>query len=97
MNHTTTLRYFSQWSSSISAARAAGIAFNMGETGSVSCHGKAGVSNTMGAALWQLDYVLYGAVQGMQGVYFHSGSPFYYSAWRAVHYPGIGGPQVYPT
>ncbi len=33
MNHTTTLRYFSQWSSSISAARAAGIAFNMGETG----------------------------------------------------------------
>jgi hypothetical protein len=97
MNHTTTVSYFSQWSTSINAAHAAGLAFNMGETGSVSCHGKAGVSNTVGAALWEMDYVLNGAVLGMQGVYFHMGSPFYYSAWRPVTYPGIGGPEVYPT
>ena len=32
----------------------------MGETGSVSCHGKDGVSNTLGAALWELDYMLHG-------------------------------------
>lgn len=33
----------------------------MGETGSVACHGKFGVSNTLGAALWELDYALSGS------------------------------------
>jgi hypothetical protein len=74
MNHTTTISYFSQWSASIAAAHSVGLAFNMSETGSVSCHGKAGVSNTMGAALWELNYVLHGEVLGTQGVYFHMGS-----------------------
>jgi hypothetical protein len=71
MNYTTTISYFSQWSASIAAAHSVGLAVNMGETGSVSCHGKADVTNTMGAALWELDYVLHGAVLGMHGVYFH--------------------------
>jgi hypothetical protein len=97
MSHTNTVNYFQQWIPSIQAAHAANLNFVMGETASVSCHGKAGVSNTLGAALWELDYVLHGAVLGMQGVYFHNGSPFFYSAWGPVSYPGIGGPEVYPT
>jgi hypothetical protein len=60
----------------------------MGETGSVSCHGKAGISNTLGAALWSIDYVLHGAVLGMNGVYFHQGTAFAYSMWQPVEYGG---------
>lgn len=60
MNHTNTVQYFSQWRGEIAAAQAAGVQFFMGETGSVSCHGKDGVSNTLGAALWEIDYMLHG-------------------------------------
>lgn len=96
MNHTTTVNYFSQWTPSIQAAHSANTLFYMGETGSVSCHGKPGVSNTMGAALWELDYVLNGASIGMDGVFFHMGTPFFYSMWQPVAYNGTAA-TVYPT
>ncbi len=96
MNHTATLNYFSQWKPYIAATHSAGLDYYMGETGSVSCHGKVGVSNTLGAALWQLDYVLNGAILGMKAVNFHMGSPFFYSMWRPVTSKGIP-PTVYPT
>jgi hypothetical protein len=60
MDHITTIQYFSQWQDEVAAAKLAGVPFHMGETGSVSCHGKDGVSNTLGAALWELDYMLHG-------------------------------------
>ena len=60
MSHINTIMYFQQWQIEIAAAQNAGIAFHMGETGSVSCHGKDGVSNTLGAALWEIDYMLHG-------------------------------------
>ncbi|PMD16272.1 glycoside hydrolase family 79 protein [Hyaloscypha hepaticicola] len=96
MNHTTTVNYFTQWIPSIQAAHSVGTLFYMGETGSVSCHGKNGVSNTMGAALWELDYVLNGATIGMDGVFFHMGTPFYYSMWQPVEFNSTAA-TVYPT
>lgn len=96
MNHSSTVSYFQDWVASIKAAHASGFVFNMGETGSVSCHGKDGVSNTVGAALWELDYVLNGATLGMQGVYFHMGTPFFYSMWQPVASGGVPA-RVYPT
>lgn len=96
MDHNSTVSYFKQWEPSIAATRAVGASFHMGETGSVSCHGKDGVSNTLGAALWELDYVLHGAIMGMSGVYFHMGTSFYYSMWQPIDYHGVET-QVYPT
>ncbi|KAK4895502.1 hypothetical protein LTR49_028270 [Elasticomyces elasticus] len=96
MNHSNTLDYFSQWTPEIAASRSAGAKFVMGETGSVSCHGKDGVSNTLGAALWEIDYMLHGAVLGMQGVHFHMGTPFFYSMWQPIAYNGTAA-RVYPT
>ncbi|KAE9366274.1 glycoside hydrolase family 79 protein [Stipitochalara longipes BDJ] len=96
MNHINTIQYFSQWTTEIAAAKSQSISFVMGETGSVSCHGKEGVSNSLGAALWSIDYMLHGAVLGMDSVYFHAGTPFYYSMWQPVVYnntPAI----VWPT
>lgn len=60
MDHIDTIQYFSQWQAEVASAKLAGVPFHMGETGSVSCHGKDGVSNTLGAALWELDYMLHG-------------------------------------
>lgn len=99
MNHSATVDYFKQWIPSIAAAKQAGVPFYMGETGSVSCHGKEGVSNTLGAALWELDYMLNGATLGMSGVYFHAGTPFFYSMWRPVASSFLNGapPAIFPT
>lgn len=96
MNHTTTVSFYNQWIPSIQAAHNANTLFYIGETGSVSCHGKDGVSNTMGAALWELDYVLNGAVLGMDGVFFHMCTPSFYSMWQPVEYNGTAA-RVYPT
>ncbi|EAU39618.1 predicted protein [Aspergillus terreus NIH2624] len=96
MNHTSMVEYFSQWAPEIQAANHVGLHFLMGETGSVSCHGMQGVSNTLGAALWELDYMLHGATIGMSGVYFHMGTPFYYSMWQPVPHNGTAA-TVYPT
>ena len=60
MNHINTIQYFAQWQAEIAAAKLTGVPFFIGETGSVSCHGKNGVSNTLGAALWEIDYMLHG-------------------------------------
>jgi len=60
MNHSSTIQYFSQWQTEVAAAQQAGVPFYLGETGSVSCHGLDGVSNTLGAALWEIDYMLHG-------------------------------------
>jgi hypothetical protein len=86
MNHISTIQYFSQWITEIAAAKTQSIPFVISETGSVSCHGKDGVFNSVGAALWSIDYMLHGAVLGIESVYFHAGTPYYYSMWQPVAY-----------
>jgi hypothetical protein len=54
-----------------SAAARARIPFRLDETGSVSCGGQAGVSNTFGAALWAVDYIARTMSAGMAGINFH--------------------------
>ncbi|KAF2230946.1 glycoside hydrolase family 79 protein, partial [Viridothelium virens] len=96
MSHLHTLEYFSQWTPSIAAATSINASFVMGETGSVSCHGAPNISNTLGAALWEMDYVLHAATLGMRRVHFHNGSPFWYSMWQPVEVNGTA-PRVWPT
>ena len=96
MNHVNTIQYFSQWATEIAAANSIGASFVMGETGSVSCHGAPNVSNTLGAALWEIDYMLHGATLGMKRIHFHNGSPFWYSMWQPVEVNGTA-PRVWPT
>jgi hypothetical protein len=60
--------------------------YRMGETNSFSSHGRAGVSDAFGAALWGIDYMFDNAENGASGVNFHGGAtgmdgskPFYYA------------------
>ena len=37
------------------------------------CHGKPGISDTFGAALWVLNYTLTAAIFGVERMWFHNG------------------------
>ncbi|KAF8802474.1 glycoside hydrolase family 79 protein [Phlegmacium glaucopus] len=63
----------------IAAAHGKGLDYVLGETNSYSCHGAPGVSNTAGAALWTLDYLLFATQLDISRVFFHVGIGFKYS------------------
>ncbi|KAF2670117.1 hypothetical protein BT63DRAFT_454296 [Microthyrium microscopicum] len=85
-NHSTLWLNVSQFIPEIEAADHAGIPFIMGETNSVSCGGRSGISDTFGAALWVVDYVLLAASLGMQKIFFHLGAQSEYSAFTPEPY-----------
>lgn len=58
----------------------------LGETNSISCSGRSGISDTFGAALWAVDYVLMAASIGIPKVYFHLGANSQYSAFTPEPY-----------
>jgi len=98
LNHTKTRSTIGRYRSEIAAAKPIGKKMHMGETGSVACHGKDGVSNTLGAALWELDYALTGAVSGINRFFFHMGQgDFYYSMWEPMGSRSSAAPHIYPT
>ena len=91
LNHINTIETVKTFEPSISAAKSVNAPFFMGETNSAACHGLEGVSDTLGAALWMLDYSLTGATVGMDGLYFHNGVGFPYSTWQPVTINGTAG------
>ncbi|KAI0676340.1 glycoside hydrolase family 79 protein [Trametes maxima] len=68
----------------IAASKAKGLGYIIGETNSAACHGSPGLSNTAGAALWAIDYVLQAATLGVQEVYFHEGIGYTYNFFQPV-------------
>jgi hypothetical protein len=62
----------------ITAADAAKYDYVLGETGSVSCHGKRGVSDTFGNALYMINFMLHGASIGIKRFFFHNGICSFY-------------------
>lgn len=85
-NHTTLWLNVSQYVPQVTAADAANTTLVFGETNSVSCSGRSGISDTFGAALWSTDYVLLAASIGMPKVYFHLGAQSQYSAFTPWPY-----------
>ncbi|KAH8202962.1 hypothetical protein TruAng_002908 [Truncatella angustata] len=85
-NHSVLWQNISQYIPQVAAADAAGSPLVMGETNSVSCSGKSGISDTFGAALWGVDYVLTAASIGFQKIYFHLGAESEYSSFTPIEY-----------
>ncbi|GJE97722.1 glycoside hydrolase family 79 protein [Phanerochaete sordida] len=73
MSHSGIVSYTRQYRSEAAQAHAAGIKYFLGETNSATCGG-GGISPTFGAALWIVDYVLQGALNGVDRLYFHQGT-----------------------
>ncbi|KAI0152618.1 glycoside hydrolase superfamily [Xylariaceae sp. FL1272] len=85
-DHSVLYKNISQYIPEIAAADAAGAPLVIGETNSISCSGKSGISDTFGAALWSIDYVLTAASLGIRKVYFHLGARSEYSAFTPLGY-----------
>lgn len=85
-NHTVLWQNVSQYIPQVAAAEAAHSALVIGETNSVSCGGRSGISDTFGAALWGVDYVLMAASLGMPKVFFHLGAQSEYSSFVPIRY-----------
>ncbi|KAI0450777.1 glycoside hydrolase superfamily [Xylaria acuta] len=85
-NHGVLWQNVSQYIPQVAAADAAGAPLVMGETNSASCSGRSGISDTFGAALWGVDYVLTAASLGIRKVYFHLGARSEYSAFTPLAY-----------
>jgi hypothetical protein len=64
-------------------ARASGIPFRMDELGSVSCGGKAGISNAFAASLWATDYIAHSLQSGVAGINLE-GNPAYCLGYSPV-------------
>ncbi|KAF9472125.1 glycoside hydrolase family 79 protein [Pholiota conissans] len=79
MTKSTIRSNLTQFSPDVAATQAKGLDFVLGETNSYSCHGAPGVSNTAGAALWTLDYLLFASQLGILRVFFHEGIGFKYN------------------
>lgn len=85
-NHTVLWLNVSQYVPQVAAADAANTPLVFGETNSISCSGRSGISDTFGAALWATDYVLMAASIGMPKVFFHLGAQSQYSAFTPEPY-----------
>ncbi|KAK7060146.1 hypothetical protein VNI00_000910 [Paramarasmius palmivorus] len=73
MGHAGIVSYTRKYSTDASAVHNAGKRYFLGETNSATCGG-GGISPTFGAALWIVDYVLQGALNGVERLYFHQGT-----------------------
>lgn len=77
------------------------MTYVIGETNSISCQGRDGVSNVFGTALWYLDYTLFIAsnISAVGGMYFHMGTPYRYSLWApyegATNHSALVRPSYY--
>lgn len=85
-NHSVLWQNISQYIPQVAAADVAGAPLVMGETNSVSCSGKSGISDTFGAAIWGVDYVLTAASIGFEKIYFHLGAESEYSSFTPISY-----------
>ncbi|TGJ86267.1 hypothetical protein E0Z10_g2495 [Xylaria hypoxylon] len=85
-DHSVLWKNVSQYIPQVAAADAAGAPLVIGETNSASCSGKSGISDTFGAALWGVDYVLTAASIGIEKVYFHLGARSEYSSFTPLPY-----------
>lgn len=64
-----------------------GIPLIMGEANSLYNQGRPGLSNSFGAALWNIDFALYCAARNIQRVHMHMGTNYRYASWQPIETP----------
>ncbi|ORX97555.1 hypothetical protein BCR34DRAFT_548540 [Clohesyomyces aquaticus] len=60
------------------------LPYILGETNSLYNQGAAGLSNSFGAALWNLDFALQCAATSIRQIYMHMGTDYRYASWQPV-------------
>ncbi len=80
----------------ISLAHTDGGSYRVDEMGSVTCNGRAGVSDTMASALWALDALFYMDSQGVDGANLHSYPGSSNGLFDLAQVNGTWGATVHP-
>ncbi|KAH7928232.1 glycoside hydrolase family 79 protein [Leucogyrophana mollusca] len=91
VNHTRLAEYLDLWQPRIHSVREqlGPDSFVIGEFNSVSCSGRANVSNTFGQAMWLLDTTLYAASINVSRVYVHQGGPLALQSSTQLNHGGL--------
>lgn len=83
MNHTRTKQSVDAHVSEYNAI-SPGVPHIFGETNSLYNQGRPGLSNTFGAALWVVDFLLYSASVNVRRVHLHMGTNYRYQSWQPI-------------
>ncbi|KAI1091637.1 glycoside hydrolase family 79 protein [Rostrohypoxylon terebratum] len=83
LNHTRTAFSIGQHLTEKTATNPS-VPYILGETNSLYHQGRPGLSNAFGAALWAVDFAIYGAATGIRRVHFHMGTDYRYASWQPV-------------
>ncbi|KZO93539.1 glycoside hydrolase family 79 protein [Calocera viscosa TUFC12733] len=89
INHANITAYVDEWKPQIAAATSVGVPFIVGEFNSVSCSGKADVTDTFGQALWIADTMLYGASVNISKMFLHQGAVLVFQSASQANTPGF--------
>ncbi|KAK0653791.1 Beta-glucuronidase [Lasiodiplodia hormozganensis] len=89
MNLDNTESQFEYWESQIAIALKTGLPYYLREMQSVGPVGLAGVSDTFGAALWNLNFFLYGATLNMSSVQMHMTDNSMAAPWQPIDRNGV--------
>lgn len=85
-NHDVVWSNISQFIPTASLALSQNAPLIIGETNTAACRGRSGISDTMAAALWGVDYALTAAAFGIPQVYWHLHAKSDYSAFIPLDY-----------
>lgn len=85
MNHTKVVAAVARHTNIMDKISNYSLPYTISETNSLYGGGRAGVSNTFGAALWNLDFSLYSAASNISRINYHMGKNYWYSAWQPVN------------
>ncbi|KAL1384350.1 hypothetical protein HDK64DRAFT_311964 [Phyllosticta capitalensis] len=96
MNLDNTVSQFTYWKQQINIGLEKGIPYNLREMQSVGPTGAHGVSDTLGAGIWALNFFLYAASLNVSSVQMHMTDNSYAAAWQPITRKGQG-PNVRPV
>lgn len=83
MNHTSTAESVDAHVTEYNTIKP-GVPHIFGEANSLYNEGRPGLSNTFGAALWGVDFLLYCASVNIQRVHMHMGTNYRYQSWQPI-------------
>lgn len=95
MRLSTTEDQFKAWTDQVSQSKTSPFPYALREMGVVGPIGMAGVTDTFGAAIWTLNFLLYAASLDIASVQFHMTDNSKASAWQPIEESGKG-PFVRP-
>ncbi|KAJ7594707.1 hypothetical protein C8J56DRAFT_1012852 [Mycena floridula] len=96
-NHTNITAFVGLLHPKVVAAQEAESDLVVGEFNSVSCSGKANVTDIFGQALWVIDTTLYAAAINVSRVHLHQGATLVSQSDTQINIPGVNGSAAFST